>query len=333
MNDLLFHPAFQSVVFPGLLSAVGLGVLRFALPASRQRWSVVAPVLAFAASLALLPGWHWPAGSAVQKLPWILAGGLVLAVVLEAAHRSTWTHWAGAALGWALASQWLTSAWATTPAAVGTALAGAAVLACLCAQGSAAVSAAANAQDDTRQVALAGAAAAATLAVASLGLAGLVAFGGSLLLAQLAAMVATASGVLAAWGVWQGLQRGPRGPASVRGAALPAVLASMPLALMPLGLAWLALAQAAILPGIGAARIGVLALAFALPLALLGRRKRRTSDPSSAGRPSAWSPVLAALAAAVPAAAAIGWQATGPTAVGAGSPTGAQDPYYEPSWK
>ena len=164
----------------------------------------------------------------------------------------------------------------------------------------------------------AGAASAGALTVSALGLAALAGGGGSMLLAQLALMLATCSAVLGAW-LW--LRPAP--------AALP---------LAPLLLAWLALAwswalSSAIAAGAAstttlnaaaaadAARLALLALAFAAPPLLLRLRWAQA-------RPR-WTPPLAALLAALPVIVAVVWQFSTPAAQAPGTPD--DDPYYTPA--
>ena len=167
----------------------------------------------------------------------------------------------------------------------------------------------------------AAAASAAALTVAALGLAALAAGGGSLLLAQLALMLATCTAVLGAW-LW------------LRPAAMPP-LPLMPL--MPLLLAWLALAwtwalssalSSALAPGSAAkafsadaARLALIALALAVPPLLLRLRWVQA-------RPR-WTPLLAAVLAALPVVVAVAWQFSAPAAQAPGPLD--DDPYYTPA--
>ena len=308
LSTLLYHPAFQSLVLPFLLSLLAVAAL-WVRPGAR--WAPLGAALGLIGALAWLPGFDWPAASRVQKLPWIVLAGLALAVAAMALHRTgqrPWRVWSVALVCWAGTSVWLVGAQGSMLLTLGIAVAGAVVLGLL-ASGQLAASAA-PAQPG-------GAVGAGSLTVAALGLAALAGDGGSLLLAQLVLMVATSTAVLGMW-VWLR-------PASGVQAAFAA--------LMPLCLAWLALASSLALSLWSAsttsssaaamgdsARLGLLALAFAVP-SLLMRSRWAQAHPR-------WTPLLAALLAALPVAAAVAWQ----FGAGAAEPPGQadDDPYYTP---
>jgi hypothetical protein len=165
VTDALNHPAFQSLVLPLLLCLAGVaGLLRVAGPHRAALGGALGLLLA----LAVFPGFDWPATARVQKLPWtVLVGALVAA---------GWLFWRPARQ---------------------------------------------QARTGRRGIALA-----AALTVAALALTAVAGTGGSLLIAQLALMVAVATAVPGLWAWWR--------PSS--GLAVPA------LALLPQALAWLLLA-------------------------------------------------------------------------------------------
>jgi hypothetical protein len=262
------HPAVQSLALPAVAAACAM-----ALAGRRPaRWAALAPGLALLVALALLPGWHWPAAAAAQKLPWIVLGGLLLAALPSP------LAWAVAVPGWAGASAWLAGdRLAALPLFAAGAI-GAAVLTLLVR------AEAADAAGDPGPPGTGGAATGAALAVASLGLAALAAGGGSLLLAQLALALATVGGVAALWR-W------------VRPVPLPRTT------WLPLGLAWLAIAQAlAALGGV----LPLLLLTPAFAAALLTRSRWLARRPR---RAPPWVALAATLPAALAVAAALLWGA------------------------
>jgi hypothetical protein len=137
--SFLHHPAFQSLVLPFVLGVAIISLLRTAGP----RWAALGSALALVATLAMWPGFDWPAASRVQKLPWVALGGALLAalaIALKVPGTLPWNRWTGVLIS-------------------------------------------------------------ITLLLAALGLAAWAALGGSLLLAQLALVLGTLTGVaaLAAW--------------------------------------------------------------------------------------------------------------------------------------
>jgi len=303
------HPAFQSLVLPVLLAAAGVGVVRGMLGAAGVRWAPAAAVLALLLALAVLPGFEWPTRAAAQKLPWIILAAWLLALGLESLHAGRWVHaLAGSAL-WLGAGWWLQAAAASAaPRSLVVGAAGIAVLIALMLstwRPHDAGRAGASARPASFGISTGGGAAgAAMLAVVALGLAGLAVGAGSLLLAQLAVMLAAVTAGLGLW-LW------PR----------PRV-GFGPVVAMPLGIAWLVIAQATLqLTALSPAVLAVLALAFAAAPLLA-----RVSLP---GRRAWVEPCLVAALAALPAALAIAWQvAAGP---GADTPGAADsdDPFYE----
>lgn len=293
MSTSLHHPVFQSLVLPVLLSLLSLSALSALSARPAARWAPLGAALGLLGALAWLPGFDWPAASRVQKLPWIVLAGLLLSVAVMTPHRSEPSPWRtglGALLGWTGTCVWLLGPGASLLLALGIGLAGAAVLGLL-AWGQQAAPAAPG-----------GAVGASSLTVAALGLAALAGHGGSLLLAQLALMVATCSAVLGGW-LWR------RPPSGVQAGFA---------ALMPLSLAWLALAVS-----MGdTARLGLLALAFAVP-PLLTRKRWAQIHPR-------WMPLVAALLAALPVAAAVVWPFNAGVVASPG--TLGDDPYYTPGW-
>lgn len=303
MLNVLHHPAFQSLLLPGLLALLAMAVLRIV---GGARWMPLGAVLGLLGALAWLPGFEWPATSRVQKLPWTVLAGLVVAAVAMAQQRAG-RSWGMRAVWMTVCTAtvaWLAGAQGSVPLVAAGAAAGGVVLGLLAWPAPAASDAGARTDAATR---------AATLAVAALGLAALAGGGGSLLLAQLALMLATCCAVLGAWLWWR--------PGPGRHEAV----------LLPLGLAWLALAAswalsasavpAVAVTGADAARLALLVLAFAVPHLLL--RRRRTQARAR------WAPLIAALLAAVPVAAAVGWQLAAPAAQTPGTPD--DDPYYTPA--
>jgi len=327
--NLLNYPIFQSLVLPLVLAVLGMAVL-FGLQrlfiARRNGgrgnegnegnegnrhtgpdWVSAGALLGLLVPMMLLTGLNWPALAHTQKLPWIVLAALAVALWSAArGMRSFLATWLAPAVLWLLACFWLAgdqpSVWATSLAG----LAGAAVLA-LIAAGAAG-----------RPVA-AGAAVTAVAAVSALGLALLVANGGSLLLAQLAMMLACSTAVP---GLWAWLR-----PAS--GLQVPGwLLQLLGLTGLAIGWAWL-LSTPNQMVG-SAMSLGVLGMAFTVPLLLRFFSSRLR-----------WLPLLAALLAAVPAALALGLQIYASSSVSSsatGSPaTGdaprSDDPYYTPRWR
>ena len=258
-----------------------------------ERWAGCGALLGLLGAMAWLPGFEWPAHSRTLKLPWVVMVGLALALLASARDtgraRPLWTL-LSAAVVWAGAGLWLADGQASLPLLVGAGLMGGAVLWPLArGRGHAAAPAvpAVPAAFESGLVMLA------VLAAAALGLAALAATGGSLLLAQLAGMLASTTLALTGW-TW--LRPSARWVAAT-GASWH----------WPLGLAWLSIAWAWVLavpaPGntIRALQVALLALVFLLP-ALLSRL------PAAALAPR-WRLSAAALLAAL-AVVLAGWVGT-----------------------
>lgn len=153
---------------------------------------------------------------------------------------------------------------------------------------------------------------------AALGLAGLAAVGGSLLIAQLALMLATTAAAAGGWARWR--------PAAGKLAA-PGVW-------LTFGVAWLALAwcwvRGAPPPADAhALRVAIVALAFAVP-ALLSRLC--ASAPAIRGR-LPLAVMLAALLAALPVAWAAVWPGHAATGHMPDTAVNPDDLYLTPSWR
>ena len=285
-----------------LLALLGMAALRV-WPG--ERWTVCGAMLGLLGALAWLPGFEWPAPSRTLKLPWVVMAGLGLALLATAREagsaRPVWTLLSAVA-AWGGAVLWLAGGQANLPLLVGAWLLGAAVLGLMAGgQGRAASSATAAAAAAVAVAGLAGQAALAgyavltplaVLAVAAMGLAALAATGGSLLLAQLAGMLASTAVAMAGW-VW------------LRPSARMAVAR---VGCWPLVLAWLSIAFSWVLaapaPGglLRALQVALLALAFLLPTLL-----SRWPAAALAPRWRPWAVALAVtLAAMLLAALAVG---------------------------
>ena len=273
---MIHHPAFQSLVLPALLAVLGIAVLRAVLGARHAAWG---GLLGLLGALAWLPGFEWPASTRTQKLPWIMLAALGLAALDALRWRGNSRPvltWLAALLAWVAAGLWLAGAAAEPLALAAAAVPGWAVL-CLLAW-------------DRSDALAQGAVGAATLTLATFGLAGIAATGGSLLLAQLALMLAS---TVAAVGCWAWLR-----PAS--NIVVPPSLR------LYFGLAWLSIAWCWILaapaPARGSAsavRLAILMLAFLLPAVLSRLRVPARAAP--------WLPWAAVLLATVPVILAVAW--------------------------
>lgn len=250
----MHDPVFQSLLLPLLLSALGIAWMRWVAGPEGAAWGGLFGLLG---ALAWLPGFEWPALARTQKLPWLVLLGLAL-LMLDTLHRRVAGRPAAVGLAtglagllWLLAAVWLAGGRVGAGAIAAAVACGALVLAVTPARG---------AWDLTHGVGRR-VQAAAVLTLASLGLVGLCALGGSLLLAQLALMLAVALGLVAAVSVLRPAWCGPPGPA----------------VLLAFGTGWLALAwtwvlAAPVAQAAGAvdlpraARVAVLALALGAPL-------------------------------------------------------------------
>ena len=259
----MHHPAFQSLVLPLLLALLGMAALR----AWRgEHWALWGAVVGLLGALAWLPGFQWPADARHLKVPWIVAAGLGVAVLLQAVWRGRDAAPAEIAV------------WAFVTVA------------------------------------------------AALGLAGLAAVGGSLLLAQLALMLATTAAAACGWACWR--------PAAATAAARGVFLA--------FGVAWLSLAWCWVLGApppaeTHAVRVAILALVFVVPVLLARLRSvasaRRLRLPWAQALPVLLAVLLALLLAALPVALAVVWP--GATTVKRMPDTAVEldDPYLTPSWR
>jgi hypothetical protein len=333
------HPLFQTFALPLLLALLGMAALR-AWPG--ERWTLFGALLGLLGAMAWMPGLDWPAVSRTSKLPWVVLAGLGLGLVLTvlatareaSAARPMWTLLVAVA-AWAGAGLWLADGQAGAPLLVGAGLLGGAVLWLLAGgRGPAAAPAGAAVHRGgggslvgmVGTVGTVSTVSTVVMAVAALGLTALAATGGSLLLAQLAGMLATTAVAAAGW-TW------------LRPSARRAATTGEPAAhwLWPLGLAWLSIAwtwvlaaPAAITGSTRALQVAVLALAFLVP-SLLSRLPKAARAPR-------WHPfvvpaaaVLAALAAAL-AMALTWWVGMGGTPMldTANDPTDPNDPYLTP---
>ena len=308
------HPIFQTLALPLLLALLGMAALRL-WPG--ERWALCGAMLGLVGALAWMPGFEWPAQSRTAKLPWVVLAGLCLALLALAREvggvrliRSPLVTLVAVAV-WVWAGLWLSGGQASPPLLLGAGLLGGAVL-WLLARGHAGVVAPAAATIGL-----------AVLAVAALGLAALAATGGSLLLAQLAGMLATTAMAGAGWS-W------------LRPSARMAAAGGH--WLWPLGLTWLSIAWTWVLaapaPSAGytrALQVALLALAFGVPVLM--------SSVSAAALEPRWKRLVlpglvlpaAALLAAV--AVALAWWAGVASMGGTPMPdtaTDPNDPYLTP---
>ena len=300
MASFVYHPAFQSLLLPALLSLACLGALRAGWGQARGPWVSLGAALGLVLALAAWPGLNWPATTQAHKLPWVVLASLLAMVPALASARTAARHhplrpWLLAALVWGAASAWLLGMGA--PLRLLLAAGGGAL-----ALGVSAWSTEAPGAEPTAAAGSAGA-----LAVLLLGLVGMAVVAGSLLLAQLALMAAVATAVLGLW-AWIG----PRAGVRVGAAAL------MPLASSALVLLCLNLLSGQVPAGVPA----LLLLALTAPWWLARR--------AGAARHWRWRPLVVALLAAIPVLAALGWQAMWPGDAGAGA--AGEDPYYTPRW-
>lgn len=294
--SFLHHPAFQSLLLPALLALLCVGGLR----SWRPRWAPLGASIALVLALAVWPGLAWPAASGAQKLPWVALAALAVGLVGDLSRTehppALVRPWVLGVLLWPLAAAWLMGVAEPTALALAS-VAGLVVLAAVV------WSTRAPLAGPTRA---AGSAAALTVVV--LGLGGMAAAGGSLLLAQLCMMLAVVSAVMGLWVWWRS------GPA----------WAVTPAALVALTGVGLALAALTVVSG----QAHPLALAL-LALGLL-----------SPWWPGAWSvvgargrPLLVAVLAALPVAAAVLANLALASAPTGASGTDGDDAYYTPRWQ
>ena len=341
--NLSQHPLFQTLVLPLLLALLGMAALRL-WPG--ERWGSLGATAGLVVALAWWPGFEWPAHSRALKLPWVVLAGLglaLLATAREATGARPLLSLVVAVLAWVGAVLWLAGGQASPPLLAGAGLLGAAVLWQLAGgRGHAAAPAVAGSglavpAERGALAVLPELAVLAVLAVAALGLAALTATGGSLLLAQLAGMVASTAVAMAAWAWLRLSTRMAEGMATAMAAPVAAPMAAMaaPMAVnaggyryWPLALAWLSIAWAWVLaePAAGSMRalqVALLALAFGVP-ALLSRGPAATLAPR--WRP--WVTPAAALLAAL--AVVLAWWAGTASAPMPDTALDPNDPYLIP---
>jgi uncharacterized membrane protein len=219
--SILYHPVFQSVVLPLLLSLVGIALMRRSFGTA---WAAAAVGLSVLASAIWLMGWSGQPDSLMQKLPWIFAGAWIVGSVLGVTGGSRRTEWLVLGAAWLLASWWLGSRGAGLAAAA--AVAGIAVIGALV-----------HSVDSRAD-------GAAASVIAALGLAALAFLAGSLAIFQLGLLLAAALGGAGLW-LWP-KARVRFGPAATAVAALGwLALAQASMVLIPVRLDSVALIAAA----------------------------------------------------------------------------------------
>lgn len=175
-TSFLYHPIFQSVLLPLLLSVAGIALLKVL---SGPTLAAAAVGLSVLLATIWLMGWAPQPGSLLQKLPWIFAGAWLVGVALNVTLTERPLQWLVLTVAWLVASWWLGYQGAGFGLVAG--LTGALVIACLV-----------YLPDDRAD----GVAAA---VLASLGLAGVVFAAGSLALFQLSLLLAAALGGAGLW--------------------------------------------------------------------------------------------------------------------------------------
>ena len=320
-------PILQTIVLPLLLALLAMAALRV-WPG--ERWAGFGAILGLLGALAWLPGFEWPAHSRTLKLPWVVLVGLGLALLATArgaaGARPTWTPPAAVAV-WVGAALWLADGQASTLLLVGAGLLGGAVLWQMAGgRGHSAAPAAAGAEAGVGVgVGLEVLPAQAAMAVAALGLAALAATGGSLLLAQLAGMLASCALAAVGWAWLRPSAPLTAGTGGYRHRHLPRCLYRHRQWHWPLGLAWLCIAWTWVLAAPAASstralQVALLALAFLVP-ALFSRL------PAAALAPR-WRLPAAVLLAALMVVLA-GWVGTAGTPM-PDTPVDLDDPYLTP---
>jgi hypothetical protein len=279
-----------------IVSFMVTGMLRGALgPVQGRRWAAAGAALAIVGSAALQLGWRLPPGTLTERLPWMLAAGALLGLVLQLLDASRRTEWLAAGVLWALVLAMVSMR--AFPVFLGMLLLGLAVLWAVLREHAARADAAAM------------------LVVASLGLGAAAMLSGSALLFELGLALAAAVGGCALW-LWPVVR--------IAFGASGAIVAS---------LAWLTLAHATTaLTEFRPATLLLLAGAFTSgSLVRWARRRRQRQAPKSAAsvRARTWfEPVLVALVAAAWIAAALAFATWGSLDV----PGAPDDPYYKPKW-
>lgn len=298
---LFEHPAFQSLVLPLLLAFFGMAALRNVHGGGCALWGAALGLLG---ALAVLPGFQWPVEARQLKLPWVVLAGLAATLLAHGCRRSLpgpgWVSSAALA-GWAAAGLWLANGQASLPLLGAAAVIGWATLAQGVRYGGDA------APSDPLVLAV-------VLFMAALGLAVLMAGGGSFLLAQLALMLATAVGAAGAWAWWR--------PSS-RTAAAAGVFLAVRLTWLSMAWCWVLGAPAPVEPH--AMRVAVLVLAFAAP----ALASRLCNVATALHRRLLCVMLLAAL----PVAVALAWPGNAGLVRMPDTPQHQDDPYRTPSWR
>ncbi|WKB51857.1 hypothetical protein [Eleftheria terrae] len=280
----LNHPLMQSVALPLLLALAGAGLLRHGDAARPARRAGAALGLSVLLASGWMLGWPLHPQGLTEKLPWLVAGALLAGLLLDAFRLSARVATLLGAVLWALALAWLRGA--SWPLAAAAWAAGSAVLAAL-------------AHTPAER-----ASGPALLGPASLGVALLAFMLGSMLLFQLALLLACACAGLLPW-LWPT----PR----VRFSAA---------AWLPASLAWLCTAWALLV--LTPAKPGLL-----LPLLAGFAAERVLRHRRLPGRRALSEPLAVALLAALCAGGALLMATLGP----AGAPAAGEDePYYQPRW-
>jgi hypothetical protein len=265
----LHHPLIQSLALPFALAFVWAALARLlGGPETGARWAAAGVAVALLASSIMTIGWVGRPLSMTERLPWIIAAGALVGVVLEFLKASVRLQWLAAGIVWALAVIVVLGNQPMLPR-VGSWIVGMAVIGAVVSEPPARAHAAAM------------------LVVAGLGLAALAMRSGSALLFELALALAAA---VAAVGLWMW-------PVSrIRFGASAAVVAV---------LVWLSLAQSTgLLTGSPPGAVLLLAATFSSGVLVRGVRRRLRRGESAewvetllvAGVAVLW--VLAALALA-----------------------------------
>jgi len=105
-SSFLYHPAFQSLLLPGLLGVLCTLALLRALPGTNRAWGGFGASIGLVLALLWWPGFAWPAVAQAQKLPWIVLLGLLAALAIHTlrrgraapAGRKPWAVWSALAL-------------------------------------------------------------------------------------------------------------------------------------------------------------------------------------------------------------------------------------------
>jgi hypothetical protein len=367
------HPIFQTFVLPLLLALLAMAALRVWLG---ERWALCGAMVGLLGALAWFLGFEWPAVSRTQKLPWVVLAGLGLALLATAREtggaRPLWAPLAAVA-AWGGVGLWLADGQASLPLLIGAGLLGGVVLWRLAGGRAADPADPADATDGAGRpgpAERAGTAAMAAMApgaamtrwgrggrggrgapgakwaewaaltAAALGLAALAATGGSLLLAQLAGMLASTAVAAAGW-AWL---RPAAPPAGATGGhqnwlarpAWPIWRTSRTWPTWPLGLTWMSIAWTWVLaaPAVSSTRalqVALLALIFLLPAAL-SRLRAKALTPRRRPFVVLVAVLVAVLTVVLLAALAVvlaGWAGTASMQM-PDTPVDPNDPYLTP---